>query len=433
MGNTEIRDNGKFIMRRRKFIISSPITAAFFTCGKKGTTEEEKKPCADTLAGRTPEQLREEYRYWLFDDFLPFFDRYVIDHEYGGFKCITDWDGTNLSTDKQPGWDGRGVWVYSFLYRYFTKDQKHLDVALNTAALLVKTEPGSGSLWPGRYSRNGTPVDRPDSRIYNDAFIATGFQELAKVTGDSAWWFRAKAILEKCLRFYDSTNYFPDFPSASYYLGPGAPSITGPRCLGEWMVLFWIAVQMLEFRTDADVEAVRQRCIDAVFNHHYNPKFDLINELLDFDMNLPNNEISQLVYTGHAFQILWMFMFDAVRTRDKSLFEKSLRLFKRHVEVARDDVYGGVFQCLQHVDKNIWLIDKPLWAQEEPLVGLMYSIEHIGGRWASELFGDLYSWVTDKFPLTQYGCSLWNLTADRKATFLPHASKIGRASCRERM
>jgi len=46
------------------------------------------------LAGRTLEDLREEYRHWLFDDFLPFMDKYVIDYQYGGFICEVDRDGT---------------------------------------------------------------------------------------------------------------------------------------------------------------------------------------------------------------------------------------------------------------------------------------------------------------------------------------------------
>jgi hypothetical protein len=39
------------------------------------------------------EQLRQQYRFDLFEDFLPFMDKYVIDRQHGGFMCTTDHDG----------------------------------------------------------------------------------------------------------------------------------------------------------------------------------------------------------------------------------------------------------------------------------------------------------------------------------------------------
>ena len=42
-------------------------------------------------------------------------EKYVIDHVYGGFMCNTDRDGTNITQDKNTWYEGRGIWVYSFL------------------------------------------------------------------------------------------------------------------------------------------------------------------------------------------------------------------------------------------------------------------------------------------------------------------------------
>ena len=48
-------------------------------------------------------KLRDEYHRYLFDDFLPFMDNYVIDHTYGGFMCNTDRTGTNIIQTRIPG------------------------------------------------------------------------------------------------------------------------------------------------------------------------------------------------------------------------------------------------------------------------------------------------------------------------------------------
>jgi mannose/cellobiose epimerase-like protein (N-acyl-D-glucosamine 2-epimerase family) len=388
------------------------------------TSVKSSRDAGDGLAGKPLVALRDEYHYWLFDDFLPFLDAHVIDHDLGGFLCHARPDGTRVSADKHPCYDGRGVWVHAFLYRHFEPDPRFLTTARKTAALLLKTQPHDESLWPSQYTRDGVPLRPPDRFLYNDAFVAEGFQELAKVTGESVWWERAKELLLKCERIYDRADYHPEMARVDYYLGPGASTLTGPRCVGEWMVLFQVAAQMLEFRADAEVEALRDRCIAAVFDDHYNAERDLVDELLEHDGSRTTSEASELVYPGHVCQIMWLFMHEAVRSGDAALFERSQRVFLRHLEISRDVVYGGVFQCLQHVERNVWLTDKPLWAQVEPLVGLLSVVEHTGDDRARDLFGDLYSYVLQTFPQAPQGNRLWSLHADRRGRHLPNPTRI---------
>jgi len=174
---------------------------------------------------------------------------------------------------------------------------------------------------------------------------------------------------------------------------------------------------MLEMRPDQNIEAVAARCVDAVVNHHYNADFGLINELINHDLSRPTNEYAQLVYTGHCIENLWMLMLEATRRRDEKLFDKFAAWFKRHVEVAWDDVYGGVFRDLQNVDRNVWLVDKVLWAQEEVLIGSLLVVERRGYDWAVELFRRTNSYVREKYPLKKYGSPLWMYASDRKASY----------------
>jgi len=178
-------------------------------------------------------------------------------------------------------------------------------------------------------------------------------------------------------------------------------------------------------RGDAELDKLADRCVDAIMEHHFNPRFNLVNELLNHDLSRPENEYEQLVYTGHAIETLWMVMDEAVRRKDRPLFEEAAARFRRHVEVAWDDVYGGVFRNLKNVDANVWSLDKVLWAQEEVLIGTLMAVEHLGAAWACELFGETYSYVMDHYPLKKRGYSLWILGADRKVTFEEHANRVG--------
>ena len=66
------------------------------------------------LAGMTIKELEKKYTYDLFDDFLPFMDKFVTDHELGAFMTNVDRDGTRLNTIKNTWYAGRGIWVYSY-------------------------------------------------------------------------------------------------------------------------------------------------------------------------------------------------------------------------------------------------------------------------------------------------------------------------------
>lgn len=413
-------------MERREFMacISALPLLGILPVARKAAAPQQRMATVDgRLAGLGLAELRAQYRRDLFEDFLPFMQKHIIDHEFGGFMCNADRDGTLKSTDKNSWFEGRGIWVYSFLYNHLANEEKYLQVARKSAEFVLRLQPAGDRLWPRLLTRAGKPKSAPARQVYGDLFIAEGLAELAVAMQAPEYREMAKAIVLKCMRLYDRDDYYPEIGMT--YLGPRAPAFPGARVLGVWMVFLRVATQMLEKQSDPEIEQVARRCVQAITQHHYNPEFDLINELINHDHSRPNNEYVQQVYTGHAIETMWMLMYEAVRLRDKRLFEFAMKQFKRHVTVAHDDVYGGVFRNLQNVDKNIWTLDKALWVQEEVLIGSLYAVEHTGARWAQDMFAEMFHYVQDKFPLRRYGFPLWNLYADRKVTFERHYDRIG--------
>ncbi len=413
-------------MKRRNFIGAAAGTAAA-AGGLGGCRVEriERSPRRESvtdnglLAGKTLDELYGEYYYDLFDDFLPFLDKYVIDHEYGGFMCNTDRDGTNLSTGKRAWYEGRGIWVYSFLYNKVDPDPKHLEVARKSVDFIMKHRPGGDDFWIGSYTKEGQPASGPGD-IYGNLFIANGLAEYSKAEGNEEYWSIARDIFIRCIRRYDS----PDYEYRVGY-GPEEEHNPAPRVLGHWMVIIRLATQMLENRSDPDIEAIASRSIDAIMNRHFNPSYRLMNEVLNHDFSRPDGPFGQFSYTGHAIETLWMVLYEAARLRDRALFDEAADKMKRHMEVAWDDVYEGCFRCLVNVDENVWRTDKVLWLQEEVLIGTLFIIEHTGAQWAKDWFSRMYAHVKDKYPLRQYGFPLWILGADRKVTFVREYGRVG--------
>ncbi len=421
-------------MKRRAFLgkssaAAAAVAAGSWSCREKngpvsggapnepGTGEERQAFSLEDL-----QKLKKQYEYDLYDDFLPFVEKYVIDHDLGGFMCNTDRDGTNITQDKTTWYEGRGIWVYSFLYNNLAREAKYLDVAAKSANFILKHKPAGDGQWPSGFSREGTPKGEPDTRGYGDLFVAGGLAEFARASGEKKYFDLAKEIIAKVIRLYDRDDYQPE--AGRSYLGQEAPLTPGARVLGVWMVLINTANQMLSYLDDAEIQALADRALEAIMAYHHNPDFDLLNEILNHDMSRPQNEYAQFSYTGHAIETLWMVLYEAARRKDKPLFDLAARRFKRHVEVAWDDVYGGAFRSLDHVDKNIWKVDKVLWLQEEVLIGSLFIAEHTGASWARDIFNRMNSYVQEKYTLKQYGFPLWMHAADRKVTFERHSNRV---------
>lgn len=401
-------------MKRRRFIAGVSGAVALLPELVSATSFQKCLP-ARTISKLPLQALRDQYRVDLFTDFLPFMEKYVIDPEFGGFRCNLDHLGNRLNHNKLSWFEGRGIWVYSFLYNNLAREQKYLEVARRSLDLIMKIKPGDDELWPKEITREGKPLTSAEGEIYGDLFIAEGLAEFSKATGDRAFWEQAKQIVLKCVRLYDRPDNRPTIGQT--YLGPSASSFPGARVQGVWMTLIRAATQMLEMRGDKEIETIADRCVDAVTKHHYNPDFGLINELINHDLSRPTNEYAEVVYTGHCIENLWMLLLEAVRRRDDNLFDKLADWFKRHVEVAWDDVYGGVFRNLQNVNKNIWVVDKVLWAQEEVLIGAMLITERCGHDWAVEMFRGTNSYVREKYSLKKYGSPLWMYASDRRVSY----------------
>ena len=436
-------------MDRRSFIGATAGTAASLT-GFAGCDSEQKQKSGaggtdqsvldenGKLAGITLEELREEHRYWLLDDFLPFMDNYVIDHELGGFMCTVDRDGTQLSSNKRTWYEGRGTWVYSYLYNNIEQNPKYIEIAQKSVDFIMKQNPLGKELMPSGYTKEGKPrQDRPDPIFYGDMFVASGFQEFSKIKGNEKYWDMAKDIVLKCVDIYDNRPGYSDLSGGSRRRGrpqrssaqqtaqeETMPGVERPRIMGHWMVLLNCAQMMLETRQDPEIEKIADRCVDAVMKYHYNPDYGLLNEYLNHDLSRIESDNYGQVCIGHGPETLWMVLYDAVRRKDKVLFDRAADYLRRSVEVFWDDVYGGLLAGLNHVDDYTWNVrQKSAWLQMEVLIGLLCVIEHTGEQWAKDWYNKLHTYVLDKFPLKQYGYPLWFAYADRKVTFTEHYNR----------
>lgn len=355
----------------------------------------------------TLQELRDKLHAELFDQFIPNMDRYAIDHEFGGVMCSLDVRTGELTNMEKTAWFvGRGLWVYSFLYNNLHQDDRYLEIAEKSKDILLKLQPQDNSFWPQRFSREGEPLTGPGD-IYGSLFVAEGLAEYAKATGEQQYRTQAKQIIFSCVDRYDQ----PDYQFHMSYLR-NAPEIQGPRVLGHWMIFLSLSTQMLKHESDDDLEQLAARSVSAIMEHHLNPAYGLTNEVINHDFSLPDNAYNQFSVIGHGLETLAFVMFEAARKKDTTLFNRAQLAFKKHVDVAKDAVYGGYFHSIQHIDDYVWDVRKSLWNQQEVLNGSLFLIEHAGDEWALRTFAETYQYMYEKY--YQPGNKFWNSGGDRK-------------------
>lgn len=391
----------------RRHFIARNLILGLVPLGNKLISKTPAGSVVDTISLKT---LRNQYRTSLFDQFLPNMERYVVDHQYGGFLLQVDCKtGELLGTDKRSWFDGRGLWVYSYLYNNFKKDGKYLEIARKTKDLLLSLRPEGNDFWVRTYSREGKPLDGPGD-IYGNLFVAEGFGEYAVAAGEPQYRKLAKEIILRCVDRYDRPDY-------SYVVGSaGLPPLKGPRILGHWMIFLSLCTQMLGHGADAELEALAARSVDAIMNHHINPEHGLTNEVINHDLSTPTDGYEQFSVIGHGFETLMFVMREALRRNDDALFERASAAFKRHVEIAEDRVYGGYFHTVKNVETHTWILDKQLWTSMEVLNGTLMLVERSGDRWAWDTYTRTLDYVNTK--IVQEGYKFWPSYADRKAEML---------------
>ncbi len=367
----------------------------------KGSTRIRK------VAGLSLQELYERYHDELFKRFLPAMESLCIDNEYGGFMCDVDIAERKLINTIKRVWNqGRGIWVYSFLYNNFEKNPRYLEIAKMAIDFIMKLKPKEDNFFDSSYSREGNRISGPGD-IYGNLFVAEGLAEYAKASGDKSYLKIAKEMILSCLERYDRTDYVYDISYA-----PGKPKIQGPRNLGHWMIFLSLSSQILQQGPDPDIEKLADRCIDAIMKQHLNEEFNILNEVRNHDFSLPKNEYADFAVIGHGIETLAFVMAEAVRRKDGALFKASEASFKRHVEVAVDKLYGGHFEVLFNANTYSWSPSKSAWCQQEVSIGALLSIEHTGNAWAHACFSEGDAYMLEKMSCPDY--AFWTFGGNRK-------------------
>ncbi|HWB98926.1 MAG TPA: AGE family epimerase/isomerase [Bryobacteraceae bacterium] len=359
-----------------------------------------------------------QFRQELFEVVLPFWERHGIDHERGGFLCGLDHDGRLVHDRKFHWFQGRGIWLYSYLYNHFGRDPRHLAIARKAVEFLLCHAPQSG-WWPEVLSREGEVLRPFQGDLYGMYFAVEGLAEYAAASGDERALDTALDLFGRLWR----EIHRPDF---------------GRRSQGLWMVTLLISTRLLARWNPPGIAEMADESLDAILRRHYNPETGLNTEVLHSDFSRPPEEAARCVI-GHSIECLWMAMDEALRRDDPAMWKLAAERIRHHLDVGWDHVYGGVSDAV-NVDhpEYEWPVDHPvetglefrqkgeyhymksLWAVNEVQVATLPIYERTGAEWAARYFLLAQEAREQKFCLRSRGYPLYLLFSDRRFSFEPN-------------
>ncbi|HUU26416.1 MAG TPA: AGE family epimerase/isomerase [archaeon] len=411
-----------------RYIISALllISTNLFYCarGNEGKTSlQSAKPVStphaallpERIAGMTLEELKADYRERFFNRYLQFWDRGGYDKELGGFICNLNDDGTPVDDEKNLWYQGRGIWVYSFLYNNFGKEERYLEMARKTRDFTVRYMLAGQGRWYEIVHRDGRVIEGVSKSVYGWLFAASGLVEYYKAAGRDEDLELARETLRAALETYNDPDY------EGIFLPEGMLS-KGIRAQGVSMVLLGLLTQLLSLQPDPELEKLAVEQVDLIMNRFYNPEYGITNEYLSHDYSrIPGFE--DQMFTGHSVEVLWMVMYEALRKKDRALFNATKDRLRRYMELSWDYVFDGfgtgdfyVFSTpgrQQGTDYSV----KTMWHQCEATLGCMVVLEYTGETWAREWYERTRAFTLRTVANNKIG--VWDQAADRFGKIVP--------------
>lgn len=415
-------------VRRRDLLGGAMAALALGSCASAAEPATPEQPAAaasgrlpTTIAGMTLRQLRDDFHDRLFRQYLPFWEKGAIDQQFGGFLCELNDDGSVASDEKYSWYQGRGLWVYSFLFNEFGKDPRWLKIAQRGRDFMVRKLYAGEGRWHERLRRDGTMIEGVGGTVYGALFAALGLGEYYLAAGREEDLELVKTTLTAAVAAYDDRRY--NDTHTTLYTSV-KPSFTGFRTQGHSMVLVTILSRLVARCPDPLFRRLLDEHVDRIVNKFWNPDYGIVNEMLDHDYGrIPLT--ADHMFAGHSLETLWIVVQEAVRRKDRAMFDTLVGRIHRLIEMCWDYVFEGwgdgnffVFQSPQHSIGPEYDI-KTMWAQCEVLVACMLVLEYTGQPWAKEWYDRTRAFALRALPSPAPG--VWRQAVNRQGQDIQRA------------
>lgn len=306
--------------------------------------------------------LAERYRRHLLESVIPFWMKYSVDTEYGGFFTCLDRDGSVFDTRKYVWLQGRQIWTLSKLYRELQPRDEWLQAARGGVEFLEKHVFDPQGRCYFSLTREGAPVFY-QRKPYGAVFVMLGFLEYSRATGDTAYRSRAAGLFEQVEKWIAQPGLL------------GRPSLAGAPPSTQLADVYVIASMALELFHATNSDAWRTPMKQALANvlPHFDPHSGLLTEMAG--PGLRQYPEGRLVCTGSIFEIAWILFRILEIEPDPALKQRLLAAVEAALEFGWDREYEGFYYFQDLEDKPTLQLESSMklwWVHAEALCCLAH-------------------------------------------------------------
>ena len=132
----------------------------------------------------------------LTQEVIPFWEKYSIDEEYGGYFTCIDGDHKVYDTDKFVWLQARQVWTFATLYDRLEKKDSWLKIAQYGTDFLEKYGHDGNFNWYFSLQREGQPLIMPYN-IFSHTFACMAIGKMHQITGNEKYKIAVEKTLKK--------------------------------------------------------------------------------------------------------------------------------------------------------------------------------------------------------------------------------------------
>jgi mannose/cellobiose epimerase-like protein (N-acyl-D-glucosamine 2-epimerase family) len=403
-------------MNRRKFIGASALggLAAASRATGSATPAMSFSPASTpfSIAGTMLADHVAELRRQLFEEYLPFWEKGAFDSANGGIMCYLNDDGSVADSRRDVWYQGRGVWVYGYLYEHLDANSQWLERAKGMRDFLVTHMLREDGSWWDTVDATGQPTEGADvyraGNIYGALFAALGLVQYARVTENEADLALAKRSIRLAVERYEESDYAGVKPAG--YTEPGL------RSQGHSFMLVWVGAQLLELDNDPWFEALVRANLDLLAHKFWNPEYGISNESLRHDYSrIPGLE--DHMFPGHSIETQWMASAAARQLGDPTLADIFRDRMRRFTEMSWDYVFDGLGSTSYRVHarddepQGAQFEIKSMWSHTELVIGALQAYIETGEDWALDWYNRSWDYI-QRCMTTDHG--VWRQAVDRQ-------------------
>jgi N-acylglucosamine 2-epimerase len=309
----------------------------------------------------------------LIQEVIPFWEKYSIDRENGGyFTCINDQHKV-FDTDKFVWLQARQVWTFATLYDCLEKKQTWFEIARSGSDFLEKYGHDGNYNWFFSLKRDGQPLVVPYN-IFSYTFACMAMGKMHHITGEDKYKTAVdqtfKKITQRAAKPKD--RWDKSYPDARPLKNFALP-----------MILCNLYNELGDLVPEEEKEQRTHACVNEIFDLFWDEERGVILENISPKGSFSDTFDGRLINPGHGLEAMWFIMDLGVQLYRNDWIDRSVEMALSIVEKGWDKEQEGIFYFMDaqgHPPQQLEWDQKLWWVHLEAMICFLKGYELTGSK-----------------------------------------------------